>query len=120
MMYNGRSLVVNKSLPRGSPSPKRRGPRVATAKLYVGNLDFDTDEETIASLFQDYGDILDVYMPMDQESGGRRSRGFAFVTMERDAAMRAADETDGFELDGRVLRVNEAQPKGSARGGGGM
>ena len=50
-------------------------------------------------------------MPIDRNFG--RPRGFAFVTLATDAAMTAIEELDGYELDGRFLRVNEAQPKGS-------
>ena len=57
--------------------------------------------------------MIDCYIPVDRETG--QHRGFAFVTMDPDDALRAADETDGYELDGRILRVNEAQPKGSGR-----
>lgn len=85
-----------------------------SVKLYVGNLSFSSDADSIRSLFEEYGEVLDCYMPLDRTTGG--SRGFAFVSMEPDAAMRAADETDGYEWNGRVLRVNEAQPK-SAGGG---
>lgn len=115
-MYNGRPLKVNKSLPRGSSPAKTRNSKSEEdmenkIKLYVGNLDFDTDAETISAVFCDYGDIYDVYLPMDRDYEGR-SRGFAFVTMERNAGLQAMEETDGFELDGRFLRVNEAQPRG--------
>eukprot|EP00563_Minutocellus_polymorphus_P005281 CAMPEP_0181042708 /NCGR_PEP_ID=MMETSP1070-20121207/12301_1 /TAXON_ID=265543 /ORGANISM="Minutocellus polymorphus, Strain NH13" /LENGTH=403 /DNA_ID=CAMNT_0023120953 /DNA_START=4 /DNA_END=1217 /DNA_ORIENTATION=+ len=78
-------------------------------KAIVGNLSFDEDTESVRSLFSQYGDVLDCYMPLDKETG--RSRGFAFVSLEADAAMRAADETDGYEWNGRILTVNEAQPK---------
>ena len=64
-------------------------------------------------MFEEYGKVVDCYLPTDRETG--QHRGFAFVTMEPDDALRAADETDGYELDGRILRVNEAQPKGSGR-----
>ena len=53
---------------------------------------------------------MDCYMPEDRETG--RSRGFAFVQMLPEDAMRAAEELDGFDMDGRILRVNEARPKG--------
>ena len=51
-------------------------------------------------------------MPLDQSTGS--SRGFAFVTLEPENAVRAIEEVDGWEVDGRMLRVNEAQPKGSS------
>lgn len=61
-------------------------------------------------MFGEYGRVVDCYLPVDNETG--QHRGFAFVTMDPNDAQRAADETDGYELDGRILRVNEAQPKG--------
>jgi cold-inducible RNA-binding protein len=78
--------------------------------LYVGNLSWGTEEGALRELFEEYGTVVDCYIPVDRETG--QHRGFAFVTMEPDDALRAADETDGYELDGRILRVNEAQPKG--------
>ena len=50
-----------------------------------------------------------MYAPLDRYTG--RPRGFAFVTMAEESAKKAIDELDGLELDGRILRVNEAQPK---------
>jgi cold-inducible RNA-binding protein len=90
---------------------------VDETKLYIGNISFDTEQETLRELFEDYGPIVDLYVPLDSESG--RPRGFAFVTLEPDNAQRAIEEVDGWEVDGRMLRVNEAQPKGSGGGGGG-
>ena len=58
--------------------------------------------------------MYDCYMPEDAETG--ESRGFGFVTLDKEAAESAVKETDGCELDGRIIRVNDAQPKG---GGGG-
>lgn len=79
-------------------------------KLYVGNLSWGTEEGPLRELFEEYGTVVDCYVPVDRETG--QHRGFAFVTMASEDALRAADETDGYELDGRILRVNEAQPKG--------
>lgn len=104
---DGRTLNVNKSLPKGQKAAPKQ------VKLYVGNLSWGTEVEVLRELFEEYGKVVDCYIPVDRETG--QHRGFAFVTMEPDDALRAADETDGYELDGRILRVNEAQPKGSGR-----
>jgi RNA recognition motif-containing protein len=80
-------------------------------KLYIGNISFDTEIATLREVFEDYGPIVDLYLPTDQNTG--RPRGFAFVTLEPENANRAIEEVDGWEVDGRMLRVNTAQPKGS-------
>mmetsp|Transcript_14366 Transcript_14366/g.31129 ORF Transcript_14366/g.31129 Transcript_14366/m.31129 type:complete len:377 (-) Transcript_14366:57-1187(-) len=104
---DGRTLNVNKSLPKGTKSTPQQ------TKLYVGNLSWGTEAPALRELFEEYGNVVDAYIPVDKETG--QHRGFAFVTMEPEDALRAADETDGYELDGRILRVNEAQPKGASR-----
>lgn len=104
---DGRTLNVNKSLPKGTKATPKQ------IKLYVGNLSWGTEEAALRELFEEYGKVVDCYIPVDRET--EQHRGFAFVTMDPDDALRAADETDGYELDGRILRVNEAQPKGSGR-----
>lgn len=73
-------------------------------------MSFDTQEDTIRALFEEFGELIDVYIPIDRFSG--RPRGFAFVTMDNSAASSAIEANDGVEVDGRILRVNEAQPKG--------
>lgn len=83
-------------------------------KVYVGNLSFDTEEGTIRELFEEYGPIIDLYVPFDPNT--ERARGFAFITLEPEMAQRAIEECDSYELDGRMLRVNEAQPRGSGGG----
>jgi len=113
--FGGRTLRVNKSLARGEKPPPREQKVATGLKLYVGNLSFDTEQETLESFFADFGNVIDCYMPQDRNTG--RTRGFAFVTMAEDDAMKAIEETDGYELDGRHLRVNEAQPKGTFAGG---
>lgn len=87
--------------------------------LYVGNLNFRTDEEGLRAAFSEYGTVSDARIVMDRDTG--RSRGFGFVEMEDDAAAESAIQgMNGADLDGRPLRVNEAQPRGDGnRGGGG-
>jgi len=106
---DGRRLNVNMSLPKGQKAP----PSTKQTKLYVGNLSWGTEEDALRELFEEYGKVIDSYLPVDRDTG--QHRGFAFVTMAPDDALRAADETDGYELDGRILRVNEAQPKSQKR-----
>ena len=93
-------------------------------KIYVGNLSFDTNEESLRNTFAEHGDVDEVAVITDRDTG--RPRGFAFVTMPEDSAARAAIEAlNGKELDGRALNVNEARAKtdrggsGSRSGGGG-
>src|SRR5580698_3954661 len=90
-------------------------------RLYVGNLSFNTNAEGVRTAFQEFGEVSDVHLVSDRETG--RSRGFAFVTMgTTEEAAKAIEGTDGKTLDGRPLRVNEAeqrQPRGGGGGGGG-
>jgi len=89
-------------------------------RLYVGNLSFDTSADAVRSAFGELGQVDDVYLVTDRATG--RSRGFAFVTMSTpEEAQRAIQEMDGRMLDGRPLRVNEAEqkPRGGGGGGGG-
>lgn len=87
-------------------------------KLYVGNISFDTSEDTLRNAFAEFGDVEEVVVIMDRETG--RPRGFAFVTMRDDSAARAAiDGLNGKELDGRSLNVNEARAKTDRSSGGG-
>lgn len=106
--FGGRTLVVNEPLPPGKKAANRRADRT---KLYVGNLSFYTVPETLEALFGEFGQVVDCYLPEDPSTGG--TRGFGFVTMATDDALRAIAQIDGCEVDGRVIRVNEAQPKGS-------
>jgi len=108
--FGGRDVVVNESRPRSESTPQSTTKKM---KLYVGNVSFQTEEDQLTDLFAEYGEILDIYAPVDQETG--RPRGFAFITMEAESASQAMNECDGYELDGRILRVNEAQAKGAKK-----
>ena len=89
----------------------------AEVKLYVGNLSFDSDVDAVQELFERYGHVTDCFLPPDHSTG--LSRGFGFVTMPAEDARVACEEVARMKLDGRKLRVNEAQPRSQPRGGGG-
>jgi len=88
-------------------------------KLYVGNLPFSATEGEIKDLFGKHGTVHSVALINDRETG--RPRGFGFVEMDDDAITAAIEATNGFEMGGRALRVNEAQdrPRRTEGGGGG-
>ncbi len=91
-------------------------------KLFVGGLSWNTDDNGLRDAFARFGDIEEAKVITDRETG--RSRGFGFITFsDDDAAMRAVQELDGTTLDGRTIKVNEAQDKPrddrGPRGGGG-
>jgi RNA recognition motif-containing protein len=84
-------------------------------KIYVGNLSFSTTEDQLREMFAAHGEVEEVAIPTDRDTG--RPRGFGFVTMpnaeEAAAAIGALHEK---ELDGRTLNVNEARPRRDAGG----
>jgi cold-inducible RNA-binding protein len=80
-----------------------------TVRLYVGNLSHDSTAEMLRAAFSEWGQVTDVQLVVDRYSG--RTRGFAFVTMSTsEQAARAAAKMNGAMLDGRPMRVNEAEP----------
>jgi RNA recognition motif-containing protein len=89
-----------------------------TNRLYVGNLSFQTSTDTLRAAFQEFGAVEDVHMVTDRETG--RPRGFGFVTMgTAEEAQQAIAGMDGQMLDGRPLRVNQADDRPKTGGGGG-
>jgi len=87
-------------------------------RLYVGNLSFDTQEDEVQQAFAACGEVTEVKLVLDRETG--RSRGFAFVSMGSDElAKKAIAALDGQMLGGRALRVNEAEERSAGGGGGG-
>ncbi len=91
-------------------------------RVYIGNLSFDTTEDSLrAALSEDGRSVKEVTVMMDRETG--RPRGFAFAEMANDAdAQSAISALDGTDLDGRALKVSEAKeraPRGGGGGGGG-
>lgn len=90
--------------------------------IYVGNLPFTATEDEVRQLFERHGKVESVKLINDRETG--RPRGFGFVEMSANEAQNAIQQTNGYQMGGRPLRVNEAQerparPKFAGGGGGG-
>ncbi len=82
-----------------------------SARLYVGNLNYDTSEETLRKVFSQYGEVVSVNII------GRK--GFGFVEMaDSDSAEKAKNSLNQTELDGRTIRVDEARPRREGQSGG--
>jgi len=88
-------------------------------RLFVGNLSWDTTEDTLRSTFEQGGrTVKDVHIVNDRETG--RPRGFGFVELSSSQEAQAAmSELDGIEVDGRPIRINEARERQGRGGGGG-
>jgi RNA recognition motif-containing protein len=100
--------------------PARKGGIDMAKKIYVGNMNYNTSEDTLRQLFAQYGEVVSVNVITDRYTG--RAKGFGFVEMAAEDAARAAMAAlNGKEVDGRQLKVNEAneKPRDSNRGGGG-
>lgn len=80
------------------------------AKLFVGNLPWNTGDEELQSLFSEAGQVTSANVIKDKFTG--RSRGFGFVEMGSDADTEAAKKLNGKEIEGRAITVNEARPMG--------
>jgi cold-inducible RNA-binding protein len=91
-------------------------------KLFVGGLSWDTTDDGLRQAFQPHGEITEAKVITDRETG--RSRGFGFVAFSEDEnAKSAISKMDGTSLDGKTIKVNEAQekgPRGGGRSGGGF
>jgi len=89
-----------------------------SSKVYVGNLSWNTTDDTLRQAFSDFGGVTDSIVMRDRDTG--RSRGFGFVTygtpQEAEAAIAGLNEQD---LDGRRIKVNLANARGGGGGGGG-
>ncbi|HTE91778.1 MAG TPA: RNA-binding protein, partial [Terriglobales bacterium] len=86
--------------------------------IFVGNLDFNTSEDELRTMFEAYGQVDRVSIMTDRDTG--RSRGFGFVEMANaEDGEKAIAALNGSQLGGRTLNVNEARPKVERSGGGG-
>ena len=82
-------------------------------KLYVGNIPFTATEDTLRTLFASHGTVEKISLISDRDTG--RPRGFGFIEMSNADASRAMQALNGQDMDGRSLKINEAQdkPRGS-------
>ena len=86
-------------------------------KIYVGNLPFSATEDQVRALFEKHGTVQSVSLINDRDPG--RPRGFGFVEISDDGLAPAIKSLDGYEMDGRALKVNQAEDKPRSGGGGG-
>ena len=87
-------------------------------KLFVGGLSWDTTDQSLRAAFEAYGAVREARVILDRDTG--RSRGFGFVSYDDDdAALDAIEKMNGALLDGRTIRVNEAEERRGPGGGGG-
>ena len=82
---------------------------MSTKKIFVGNLPFTATREEVADLFAAHGEVHEINLINDRETG--RPRGFGFVEMDEKGAIAAMEALDGKDFGGRDLRVNEANDK---------
>jgi len=86
-------------------------------KLYVGNLSFSVDDQTLADAFSQYGTVESAKVITDRDTG--RSKGFAFVEMSSAAeAQDSISKLNGSQFEGRAMNVSEAKPQAPREGGG--
>ena len=86
--------------------------------IYVGNLPYSTTDEDLKGLFAAHGEVASARVVVDRMTG--RSKGFGFVEMtDRAQAQQAIEALNGYDIEGRKLRVNESQPKPPRSEGGG-
>src|SRR6478736_2664406 len=103
---------------RGHPRTREREESLMSRKLFVGNLSYNTTEDSLEGLFTQVGPVDSVRVMRDMATG--RSRGFGFVEMQsEDDARNAIDRLNNTDLDGRRIAVNVAQPKPAGAGAGG-
>jgi RNA recognition motif-containing protein len=85
-------------------------------RLFVGNLSWNVSEADLVDLAAPHGEVVDAKVITDRDTG--RSRGFGFVTVETDNPQALIQALDGQELDGRAIRVNEAESRPERDRGG--
>jgi nucleolin len=126
---DGRPIRVDRSQRSGAQGDdKQRADRRAKVSgdstseasnvLFVGNLSWNSTEDSLWNVFAEYGDVKSVRVPTDRESG--RPKGFGYVEFtELDSAKKAFEGTNGSEIDGRRIRLDYSTPRDGNGGGGG-
>ena len=100
----------------GRPGHRPRGRTAIPARIFVGNLNRDTTAEALTHFLSEAGNVIEVYLPADRETG--HPRGFAFVQFDTEAnALEAIRLFHDRELDGRKLTVNAAEDRPARRAG---
>ena len=85
--------------------------------VFIGNLPFSTQKSELQEMFEKFGSIPEIHIPVDRQTG--KSRGFAFVSFEAEEASQAALEMNGQEMNGRTIKVHMAHGKKENAGGTG-
>ncbi len=89
---------------------------MSQAKIYVGNLSYQTSSDELQDIFGEFGSISELKLIIDHETN--RSKGFGFITYEDSgAAQQACEKMNGTDLGGRQLKVSPAKEGGSGSGG---
>lgn len=86
-------------------------------KLFVGNLPWSVGDAELTEIFKSHGQVQSARVISDRDTG--RSRGFGFIEIEAEDKAAVIRATDGYEIDGRNLRVNEAEDKNRGERSGG-
>jgi nucleolin len=114
---DGRPLNVDFSTPRQKPdaSAKRSPP---SNTLFIGNVSFDSSNESIQEIFAEYGNVTRVSLPTDRESGALKGFGYVDFSSQEEASA-ALEALNGQDIGGRAIRVDYATPRDDNGGGGG-
>lgn len=113
LSLNGRNIRASISDPNQKKQKKEKRPQEDVAKIYVGNLPFETSKEDLLEFYKGFVDATEAYIPINVDTG--TGRGFGFVTVKQEDLQSAIDQTNGLEYNGRPLVVNKPLPPGERK-----
>lgn len=120
---DGRPVKIDKSTPP-TPNPEKRAkvfgdvPSEPSSVLFVGNVSWNTSEDSLWNIFAEYGEVKSVRLPTDRDT--QKPKGFAYVEfVDIETAKAAYEGAAGSEIDGRAIRLDFSQPREGGGGGGG-